>query len=181
MPAIMLLLAALVLELSLAFTAEAARCRPCAFSGAATDTPRCVTNGGILLFNSVPPNVPAYWTLFANARGRRTLGRLVGRLRVRSDVVDPGVPGFPGELRDGFYFGETARFDGSVEDDHVQAVASYDDGSSCEFALTLGFEVVPEDNSFVCRDPADNVVAQGAVDVQGIRLRGCKKRARARY
>lgn len=180
MLAITLLLAALVLDLSFASTAESARCRPCAFSGAATDT-RCVTNGGILLFNSVPPNVPAYWTLFANARGRRTLGRLVGRLRVWSDAGDPGVPGFPGELRDGLYFGETARFDGSIEGDRVQAVASYDDGSTCEFALTVGFDVLPETNSFVCRDPAGTVVAQGAVDVQGIRLKGCKQPSRSRY
>jgi hypothetical protein len=176
-----LLIAAVTLDLGFASSAASARCRPCGFSGAATDTPRCVPNGGLLLFNSVSPNVPAYWVLRADTRGRRTLGRLVGRLEVWSDAIDPGVPGFPGELRDDVYFGDSAALNGSIQGDRIQIGASYDDGSTCEFALTLGFHVAPERNSFVCRDPAGDVVAQGAVDLQGIRLRGCRRRAPRGY
>jgi hypothetical protein len=164
-----LLLVALTFELSVVATEVAARCRPCTLG-----TPQCAPKGGILLFNSVPPNVPAYWSLFANRR--RPVGRLVGRLKVRSDVVDPGVPGFPGELRDDVYFGESGRFRGTARDDQIEAVASYPDGSSCDFAVTIAFGLGGANpNTFVCRDPAGNVVAQGGVDVQGIRLRGCRR------
>jgi hypothetical protein len=110
------------------------------------------------------------------ASRHRPLGRLDGRLEVRSDVADPGVPGFPGELRDGFYFGEPGRFRGSVRENRLQGVASYPDGSRCHFAVTIAFGLGgAELNAFVCNDPAGDLVAWGGVDLQGIRLRGCRR------
>src|SRR5262249_26662703 len=88
-------------------TAGAAGCRRCAFGGLCPSgetfvaclpsQSACIPNGGILGFNSMPPTVPAYWTLFAQARGRRSLGRLRGRLEVWSDYSagPPSAPGLP--------------------------------------------------------------------------------------
>ena len=164
------LLLALALGLSLVATDAAARCRSCALGS----EPGCVPKGGILIFNSVAPNEPAFWTLFASKR--RPPGILDGRLTVWARVVDPGVPGFPGEVRDAVYFGKSARFRGVVLANRIHAVASYRDGSSCDFAVTIDFGLGGENpNAFVCRDPAGNVVAQGGIDLQGIRLRGCRR------
>jgi hypothetical protein len=177
MVAVRLLLAALLIEWSVVAGAIAADCTPCGVG--ALGPPRCIPNGGILVFNSVPPNVPAYWTLVADARGLDSLRRLDGRLDVWSDVVDPGVPGFPGELEGEVYWGASAQFAGSVRRDRVRAVATYPDGSECAFRLKVAFGFGgPVPNRFVCRDPAGTVSAGGRVDLQGIRLQGCRRERR---
>ncbi len=170
-----ILLAAFLLTLAVVSHADAARCRPCVFAGPPSANPSCIANGGLLIFSSVLPDEPASWTLRAASRGRRSRGQLDGRLEVRSESLETNVPGFPRTWRDGFYVGTAARFDGSLQGDRLDAVASYRDGSTCSFALTIGFGVNGRDpNAFVCRDAAGAIVAEGFVDVQGIRLRGCK-------
>lgn len=181
MVAVKLLLAALTLELSVA-SAVATKCVPCSHGPLAGRRSPCVPNGGILGFNSVPPNVPAYWTLFADARGTESLRRLEGKLDVSSDVVDPGVPGFPGQLKGEVYKGASAQFAGDVRRDRVRAVATYPDGSTCTFRLKLAFGFGrPRRNAFVCSNPAGDVIAEGRVDVQLIRLRGCRRPRRPGY
>jgi hypothetical protein len=171
MVAVRLLLAAIAVHLTLAADANA-RCQPCTVGESG-----CVPKGGILVFASVRPNVPVGWTMFASHR--RPLGRLRGRLDAWSDAVDPGVPGFPGQARDDVYRGRSARFRGTADAARVQGVATYADGSTCDFATALGFGLGgATPNAFVCRDATGVVVAQGAVDLQGIRLRGCRPPAR---
>src|SRR5438477_11748543 len=87
--------------------AAASACRRCDFGGLCLkglDLVQCVpsegpcrTNGGILGFNSVPPNTPAYWTLFVTTPGSRSLRRFAGRLEVWADYTFPPpiVPGLP--------------------------------------------------------------------------------------
>ena len=70
-----LVLAVLTLMAVSAGIADAAGCRRCAFGGLCLrgetleaclpSQSACIPNGGILGFNSMPPNVPAYWTVFA--------------------------------------------------------------------------------------------------------------------
>ena len=172
MVAARLLLAAIAVHLTLAGDANA-RCRPCPLGES-----ECLPRGGILVFTSVRPNVLVSWTMFA--RHRRPLGRLRGRLDVWSEAVDPGVPGFPGRARDGIYRGRSARFRGTVDADRVQGTATYTDGSTCDFAMTLGFGLGgATPNAFVCRDATGVVVAQGALNLQVIRLLGCRLPARS--
>jgi len=148
-------------------------CTPCAV-GPQRLPRRCGVNGGIVVFNSVPPNVPAYWTLFADARGTESLDRLDGALAAWSDVVHPGVPGFPGRLDGEVYVGTSGRFAGAVTRRRVRGVATYPDGSRCEFRLRLAFGL--RRDRFSCSSPTGETIAEGRVDVQGMRLRGCRRR-----
>jgi hypothetical protein len=111
----------------------------------------CVPNGGILSFNSVAPNVPAYWDLFARKRGLRSVGRLSGRLTAWSDARDPGVPGFPGRRWGDVFRGRTARFKGTVVGHRLEGDARYTGGVRCMFTGT-----------------------HGILQVQVIRLSGCR-------
>ena len=105
MRVVTLVLAVFTVMVVSAGTADAAGCRRCAFGGLCLrgetleeclpSQSACIPNGGILGFNSMPPNVPAYWTLFGQARGRRSLRRLRGRLEVWSDY-SAGLPSAPG-------------------------------------------------------------------------------------
>jgi hypothetical protein len=167
------LLAALVLLPALGMPSLAGRCDGCVYTVPPAAV-RCVPNGGILVFNSVPPNVPAYWTLFAEPDGARSLRRLDGRLEVFADVEDPGVPGFPGTFDGTVYVGESARFRGVVRRERVRGVAEYADGRRCTFRMRLAFGLGgPRPNAFSCRDAEGRVLAEGALDLQGIRLFGC--------
>ncbi len=166
--------------------ASAKGCTPCLFWGGCIRdgvrvldcTPsevRCRPNRGILAFNGIPPNEP-YWIL--NARRSRTPGRLPGVLRVRVDNDDVAlVPGFPGRRCDRYQCsGRNAQFVGEFGGDRLTGTARYRDGATCEFAMDLvpGYGTsVP--NGFVCRDPAGQVLSQGALRVQLIRLRGCRQ------
>jgi hypothetical protein len=179
------LLAALVLA-AFAGRAAAEGCPPCAFGGLCggpADEPvecgpteaKCVPRSGILLFNSVLPNIPAYWTLFAR-RGTPP-GRLVGRLKVFADreLGPPAVPGFPGRCRGRLCFGRPARFDGTVAGDRLTATARYAGGATCEFAGRIAFGLGgAEPNTFVCRRASGEILSQGPFDLQGIRLFGCR-------
>jgi hypothetical protein len=110
------------------------------------------------------------------------LHRLEGELDVWSDVVDPGVPGFPGQLEGEVYRGASAQFAGVVRRDRVRAIATYPDGSTCTFRLKLAFGLGQRrPNRFVCNSPAGEVIAEGRVDLQGIRLRGCRRQRRSAY
>src|SRR5262249_59132337 len=103
MPGVALVLAVLALVTVSARAADG--CRRCAFGGLCPsgDTrvecppsrSSCIPDAGILGFNSMPPNAPAYWTLFARGRERRSLRRLAGRLEVWSDY-SAGPPSAPG-------------------------------------------------------------------------------------
>ena len=178
-------------------TAGAAGCRRCAFGGLCPSgetfvaclpsQSACIPNGGILGFNSMPPNVPAYWTLFAQARGRRSLGRLRGRLEVWSDYSagPPSAPGLPERCdtaSDNFPIctGERAEFSAVVMNDRLTGVAQYPNGATCEFGATIAFgSGEPQPNTFTCRTPSGEVMSEGALRVQLIRLKGCKRRSRA--
>jgi hypothetical protein len=141
----------------------------------------CIPNGGILAFNSVPPNVPAYWSFSARPRGRRSLRRLAGPLKVWADYSAgrPVAPGLPEhcDAEDSICFGSKASFCGVVAGDRLTAVARYGDGATCEFGITLSFGFGgTEANAFVCRNPSGEVLSEGAVQLQLIRLRGCRRR-----
>jgi hypothetical protein len=183
MPVVRSALLGLVLGGLLATPAAAAGCSSCFFGGTCivddqlvTCGPTqagCVPNAGILVFNSVPPNVPAYWTLFAK---RRRPGRLQGRLEVFADEEfgDPAVPGFPGVCEDGICFGRRGRFNGTVVGDEFTAVARYRGGGRCEFRGTLQFGFGgPTPNAFTCRTAGGILLSEGAFHLQGIRLQGC--------
>jgi hypothetical protein len=173
MPALLLVVALLAGDLVLAGRAIARDCVPCTVGQGAG---RCVPNGGVLIFNSVPPNVPAYWTLFADALGLDSLGRLDGELAVFSDAEDPGVPGFPGTFDGSVFIGESASFSGRVHRNRLQGRATYADGSTCGFRLEIAFGLGgSKPNRFLCRDGTGAVTAEGGVDVQGIRLLGCRQ------
>jgi len=192
-----LVLAVFTVMVVSAGTADAAGCRRCAFGGLCLrgetleeclpSQSACIPNGGILGFNSMPPNVPAYWTLFGQARGRRSLRRLRGRLEVWSDYSAglPSAPGLPKRCdtaSDNFPIcsGERAEFSGVVRNDRLTGVARYPDGATCEFSATIAFGIgEPEPNTFTCRKPSGEVMSEGALRVQLIRLKGCKRRPRS--
>ena len=177
-------------------TAAAAGCRRCAFGGLCLrggsfaeclpSQSACIPNGGIFGFNSMPPNVPAYWTLFAQARGRRSLRRLAGRLEVWSDYTagPPSAPGLPEhcEPADGnlpICTGAAAEFKGIVRHDRLRGVARYPGGATCEFGAAIAFGLgALEPNTFTCRTPSGEAMSEGALRVQLIRLKGCGRRAR---
>jgi len=174
-------------------TADAAGCRRCAFGGLCLrdgtwvkclpSQSACIPNGGILGFNSMPPNVPAYWTLFGEARGRRSLRRLAGRFEVWADysVGPPSAPGLPEQCDAAsedypICAGKPGTFTGAVRNDRLTGVARYPDGATCEFEATLAFGFgEPEPNRFVCRDRSGQVTSEGALQLQLIRLKGCKR------
>ena len=194
-----LVLAVLTLMAVSAGIADAAGCRRCAFGGLCLrgetleaclpSQSACIPNGGILGFNSMPPNVPAYWTLFAQARGRRSLRRLRGRLEVWSDYSAglPSAPGLPERCdmaSDNFPIcsGEPAQFCGVVRNDRLTGVARYPDGATCEFSATIAFGIgigEPEPNMFTCRKPSGEVMSEGVLRVQLIRLKGCQRGPRS--
>jgi hypothetical protein len=196
MHVVALVLAMSALAAAAAGRIEAAGCRPCAFGGLCLEGETsvqcrpsrsgCAPAGGILGFNSIRPNVPAYWTLFARGRGRRSLHRLAGRLEVWSDYSagPPSAPGLPAgcdAASENFPVcsGATARFSGTVANDRLTGVARYRDGATCEFEATIAFGLGEgERNTFVCRAPSGEVMSQGALQVQLIRLKGCTRRAR---
>jgi hypothetical protein len=157
--------------------AAASGCREC---GTGLSGHRCVPNGGILVFNSVPPNVPVYWTLVAEADGLASLRRLDGTLEAWSDAIDPGIPGFPGTLAGEVYRGASAAFRGAVRSDRLYGLATYPDGRTCEFRVKLAFGLGRgRPNRFVCRSASGATLASGRIDLQGARLRGCLKSAAA--
>jgi hypothetical protein len=172
MPIVRLIILGLVLAAAFGGTSSARRCAPCALL---TDGD-CLPDGGILIFNSTPPNVPAYWTLFA--RHTRP-GRLVGRLRVWGDsqLAMPAVPGFPAvRCEDVVCRGRNGRFVGDVVGMRLTAVARYPRGGSCEFSAEIAFGLgTAKPNTFVCRDQSGAILSEGALQVQGIRLRGCQQ------
>jgi hypothetical protein len=176
---------ALLVLLAVSAAAEAARCAPCAFGGlcwvgdvsheCGPTEADCVPSRGILMWNAVAPNRPAYWLL--RARRSAASGRLAGKLEVRADAGQPlpNVPGSPWRCRRGFCFGRSARFEGTVAGDGWSGVARHRDGATCEFRGTLRFgDGGAQPNSFTCRDAAAAVVSEGPFDVQGIRLVGCR-------
>jgi hypothetical protein len=184
MRALLLVLAGLTVAASLGTPAQATGCQACAFGGlcrpdgasvpCGPTQAGCVPNGGILLFNSVPPNVPTYWTLFA--RRGNVPGRLQGKLSAFADEgpAMPSVPAFPGRCRNGLCFGRKGRFVGSVTGDRFTGIASYRRGAVCEFDGTLSFgfgTALP--NNFVCRNAHGTVTSEGTLHLQGIRLSGC--------
>jgi hypothetical protein len=160
--------------------ASAAGCAPCQFHGECPghvpcppSAAGCVPNGGILVFNSVPPNVPAYWTL--HARRNRPPGTLLGKLKVFADDERPlPAPGAPWRCTRLGCRGRSARFEGTITGDRLDAVAVYRSGASCTFSMTIAWgSGDPTANTFTCTNAAGEVTSQGAVDLQGIRLRGC--------
>jgi hypothetical protein len=187
-----LLLTASALLLASARTADAARCRPCAFGGLCSSgetlveclpsQSACVPKGGILGFNSTSPNVPAYWTLFSKRRPGRSLRRLVGRLEVWSDYSagPPSAPGLPEHCDSSsadypICSGEQAEFRGMLRNDRLVGLARYPGGATCEFRAAIAFGD-QEPNSFICRSPSGDTVSAGTLRVQLIRLQGCKRR-----
>jgi hypothetical protein len=133
---------------------------------------------GILTFNSLPPEVPVYWTL--KTRGRPRPGRLVGRLRAFTDAgpARPAVPGFHRRRcqrnSTPVCFGRSARLRGRVAGDRLTAVARWRGGATCEFAGSIRFGLGDsEPNWFICRNAAGQVLSEGPFEVQGIRLSGC--------
>jgi hypothetical protein len=75
--------------------------------------------------------------------------------------------------------GAKARFSGTVADDRLTGVARYHDGATCEFDATIAFGLGEgKPNTFVCRPPSGEVMSQGPLRVQIIRLTGCTRRAR---
>ena len=56
----------------------------------------------------------------------------------------------------------------------------YPDRATCEFSATIAFGIgEPEPNTFTCRKPSGEVMSEGALQVQLIRLKGCKRRPRS--
>lgn len=190
MRVIPLALAVLLVGAAAGGEAMASRCRACTFAGLCREggatvecgpkRARCVPNGGILGFNSTAP-APAYWTVFATALGRRSRGRLDGRLAVWADYTYP-VPTVPGLLAqcdasDRICSGAEAEFSGTVTGDHLAAVAHYPDGATCDFTADLTFGLGRgRPNGYVCRGPTGDVVSQGGLRVQLLRVLGCRRR-----
>ncbi len=188
MPAVGIVLIALVLTAA-SGTAGASSCRRCAFGGLCGRGPnlvecvpsqsRCRPNGGILGFNSVPPNTPAYWTLFADAStGSRSW--FAGRLEVSADYTfpRPNVPGLPAscDAADRVCLGTSAPFRGRIRKDRLKGGARYADGATCEFRGTVAFGFGAErPNRFVCRTPSGAVLSAGRFQMQLIRLKGCRR------
>jgi len=166
-------------------------CRPCTFAGkcgpASVTCPpsrtRCVPTGGILGFNSLPPNIPAYWTLFDDTQDRSSLRRLDGRLETWADYAfgRPAVPGMPQvcqppEGEDLFCMGAPGEFSAVVRRDRVVGRARYADGATCTFRFLLAFGQGGErPNRFRCRDATGALLSQGVLRVQLLRVRGCKR------
>ncbi len=197
MPVVALVLAVLTLVTVSVRTADCGGCRRCAFGGlcprdgSLVECPPsrspCVPNAGILGFNSMSPNVPAYWTLFARGRERRSLRRLAGRLEVWSDYSagPPSAPGLPPRCDPAsedfpLCSGERARFSGVIRDDRLIGMAQYPDGARCEFRATIAFGLgEAEPNTFTCHKASGEAMSEGALRLQLIRLTGCKRRPRA--
>ena len=175
----LLLLVSLIVGSTLCGEAAAARCRLCGFGPSQASQPHCIPNAGIVGFNSVPPHAPAYWQVDAARRpGRR--GRLSGRLQVWADYTAgrPEVPGLPGgcDATDGICFGAEAEFRGRVVGDRFHGVARYSDGAQCEFDAVLDFGLgSATPNGYVCRAPSGEVVSEGPLRVQILRLLRCRR------
>lgn len=171
MRTILLSLVVVAVVLGAARSGSTTGCVRCAFHPSDVT---CAPNGGIITFNSVPPNIPAYWDLFARKRGLRSVGRLSGRLKVWSDARDPAVPGFPGRRWGDVFRGRTARFEGTVVGDRLEGVARYRGGARCTFTADVTWGLGGADpNAFECRNRSGELLAQGALQVQIIRLSGC--------
>jgi hypothetical protein len=180
----MVLLAAVLMGLAAPASARP-RCRPCSFGGLCTvegtRTPcslsqaRCVPRRGVLLLRQDTLSPYASWTLHARRRpGPR--GNLRGTLGVFTHGPEtPSVPGFESPCDSEVCIGQDASFAGLVTGERLLASATYTDGASCDFDVTVAFASDPSSpNRFVCRDVAGTLLAEGSVVVGGIRLFGCR-------
>ena len=161
------------------------RCVPCGFAGlcdgveCGPSAAGCTPGNGILVFNSTSPPY-AYWTLFAKKRHGNRFGRLGGKLKVYVDAEVPtaSVPGFPARrCRGSLCFGDNARFLGAVDGDRLLGKARYPNGEVCVFTISLMFGLgdMTEPNHFECRDAPGALLSRGQLDLQGIRLFGCRQ------
>lgn len=162
------------------------RCVPCGFAGTCDGDETCGPTAagcrprdGILVFNSVSPPY-AYWTLFAKRRSGNRRGRLGGKLKVFVDKGVPtgGVPGFPARrCRGSVCFGDNARLKGAIDGDQLAAKARYPGGEVCLFHVSLmrGLGTTTLPNHHICRDAAGSLLSEGPLDLQGIRLFGCRQ------
>ena len=159
--------------------AAAARCRVCGFGPSQASQPHCVPNAGIVGFNSVPPQTPAYWDVHVSRiPGRR--GRLAGRVRVWADytVGRPDVPGLPAacDAADGICFGADADLRGRVVGDRFHGVARYPDGARCEFGAVLDFGLgATTPNRYACHARSGELMSDGPLRVQLLRLLRCRR------
>ena len=165
-----------------------ARCRPCGFGGlcetesglepCAPSVAGCTPRSGILVFNSTTPTY-TYWTLFAKKRLGSRHGRFGGKLKVHVDEGDATatVPGFPPRRCVAeTCFGDNARFLGAIADDRLSAKAFYPNGEVCVFHISLKFGLgETEPNHFECRNADSAMLSAGPLDLQGIRLFGCRE------
>ena len=186
--ALLIVCVSVALSLVTGRAAEADGCIPCAFAGfcgqgdEATSCPPseagCQPAGGVMLFSAttLDGSRPANWQLFARGRQVRASGRFAGKLKVYSDVADPGFPGFPARRRtDEVYWGRATRFEGTLVDDRLDGTARYANGEMCEFHMLMLHGVgVGVPNGFLCRAPSGEVLAEGGLQVILMRLHGCR-------
>ncbi len=151
--------------------------RPCVPSEA-----RCAPAGGIVGFNSLPQNVPVYWNFFVDDRGRAS-SQLAGRLEAWADYAAgvPAVPSFPATCtpppdESPFCFNQPARLRARVRRDRLIGRVRYPDGRcTFNFALAFGTEWAGTPNTFACRDARGAVLSEGALQVQILRVHGCRR------
>src|SRR5207244_13435066 len=92
-------------------------------------------------------------------------------LRARCDLPSDNLPSCSGG---------PAQFCGVVRNDRLTGVARYPDGATCEFSATIAFGIgEPEPNMFTCRKPSGEVMSEGVLRVQLIRLKGCQRGPRS--
>src|SRR5439155_25688622 len=128
------------------------------------------------LLDALPPG--AGKTVAPSAQGTaRGVVRLLGRPSVRTRLAQALRHG---ERQLPHLLGERAEFSGVVRNDRLTGVARYPDGATCEFSATIAFGIgEPEPNTFTCRKPSGEVMSEGALRVQLIRLKGCTRRPRS--
>ena len=167
-----------------------AACTPCVFAGLCNGqkpcTPseaRCAPTGGIIGFNSLPPNVPVYWDFFIDTR-TKARARFAGRLTAWADYSAgvPAVPDFPAQCpvppgeRFPTCFGVETQLRTKVRRDRLVGRAAYPHGDcSFNFALAFGTERDGIPNGFACRDTAGVVTSEGKLRVQLLRVLGCRR------
>ena len=180
-----LLVAGFIVAASAAGALARGRCRPCGFGGLCNESEPCTPSdagcqprSGTLVFNSTSPTY-TYWTLFARKKHGNRHGRFGGKLKVHVDEGDPtaAVPGFPPRRCVAeTCFGDNARFLGAIEGDLLSAKAYYPNGEVCVFHISLKFGLgeTSEPNHFECRNADSALLSAGPLDLQGIRLFGCR-------